>query len=394
MAAATRVLIRWPSRIFARWLLAVPVALLVTFSAAAQNAPSGPEPLASQAASARESGDIPRAIDFYNQALRIQPAWADGWWYLGQMHYSANDYAQATDAFTHYLELMPNAAPATALRGLCEFALGRYDDSLRDVQRALTLGAADDSRNAQILHYHETLLLTRLGRFEEALNAARYFAQQNLSGPDLFVALGLAALRIPQLPTAIDDAQREQCSRAGHAVFLLQSGDTQAANDALKQFVARYPSTAHLHYTWGYLLYPTDQDAAVAEFRRELAVDPQDAIARAMLAWALLMEHDATAALPEAKKAAAENSDLNLAQLALGRAMLETGDVKGSIPVLESALASDPQNLETHLALARAYSESGREADARRERLACLQMTAGKTSEAPAMGQQEGHPAP
>ena len=388
MLAASRILF-----LRLRRILPALTTLVLAAGAAAQNGPTPPDPLATEAAAARQNGDIPRAIDLYTQAVKKNPAWPDGWWYLGQMHYAANDYAQAVDAFTHYLGLVPNAGPATALRGLCEFELGSWDDSLRDLQRAVALGAADDVRNAQILRYHEVLLLTRAGRFEEALTAAQYFAKQNLSSPDLFVALGLAALRTPQLPASLDDAQRERCAAAGHAVFLLQSGDMEAASSALQQFFARYPATPNLHYTWGYLLYPTDQDAAMAEFSRELAVDPQNAVAHTMLAWSLLMENDAAAALPEAKKAAAETPNLPLAQLALGRALLQTGDVQGALPVLESAITADPNSLEAHLALARAYSEAGRAEQARKERLTCLEMTAATAKQTPAMGQQEAPPA-
>lgn len=345
--------------------------------------------LAAQAAAARAGGDTARAVSLYSQALQINPSWSEGWWYLGQMHYAANDYAEAVDAFTRFLSIEPNAAPATALRGLCEFELGEFDPSLKDVQRALALGAADDTRNAQILHYHEALLLTRLGRFEEALGSFAYFAKQNIASDDIFVAAGLAMLRLPLLPADVSASQRDEAAAAGHAAFLLISGDTQGAADAFHQFFARYPDAAGVHYAYGYLLYPTDQDAAIAEFQREIAADPASPIAHTMLAWALLMENEPAAALPEARKGAAAAPTLSLAQLSLGRALLETGDVKSATPLLESALALDPQNLEIHLALARAYSEAGREDDARRERLTCLRITGSSAKPAPAMGQQE-----
>lgn len=348
--------------------------------------------LADQAKSARESGNLPQAIVLYAQALQLNPSWPDGWWYLGQMHYAANDYAQAVDAFTHYLSLVPNAAPATALRGLCEFELGDYAASLRDVQQALTLGAADDSRNTQILRYHEALLLTRLGRFEEALQSFTWFAQHNLSHQEMLIAIGLAALRIPHLPAEVDPAQRDECAIAGNAVYRFLSGDAPGTTQAMQDFFARYPTAANLHYTWGYLLYSTDPDAAVEQFRRAVAIDPNASVAHTMLAWALLMDNDAQAALPEARKAAAQAPSLPLAQLSLGRALLETGDVQAATPVLESALALDPNNLEVHIALARAYSEAGREDDARTQRLLCLQMTDRTAKPAPAMGQQQEAP--
>jgi len=355
-----------------------------------QSSPPSPafDQLSTDANAARQSGDSARAIDLYSQALRLNPSWADGWWYLGQLRYGTDDYAQATDAFTHYLNLVPDAAPATALRGLCEFELGQFQPSLRDIQHALSLGAADDSRNTQILRYHEGLLLTKLGRFEEALTAYGYFARQQVSNDDLIAAIGLATLRIPQFPKDADPAQRDMIALAGNATFLLLSGDKPAADQAFQTFFQRYPAAANVHYTLGYLVYPTDPDAAIAEFQREIAVDPANAVDHTMLAWALLMNQSPAEALPEAKKAAEQAHTLPLAQLSLGRALLETGDTKSATALLENALALDPQSLEIHIALARAYSESGREDDARRERLTCLQLTQKSSKTAPAMGQQ------
>ena len=380
--------------IFAALALTASVAATSASQQLPQPSQSAFDQLKADADAARQAGDLPRASGLYAQALQINPSWPDGWWYLGQLRYSADAYTQAEDAFTHYLNLVPDAAPATALRGLCEFELGQYEPSLRDVERALSLGAADDSRNTQILRYHQGLLLTKLGRFEEALTAYGYFARQHISNDELIAAVGLAALRIPQFPKDADPSEHDRIALAGNATLLLLAGDQPGAAQAFQTFFQRYSTAANVHYTWGYLLYPTDQDAAVAEFRRELTVNPANAVDHTMLAWALLMETSPAEALPEAKKAAEEAPTLPMAQLSLGRALLETGDVKSATTTLESALPLDPQNLEIHIALARAYSESGREDDARRERIACLQLTQQSSKPAPAMGQQGATPAP
>jgi tetratricopeptide (TPR) repeat protein len=381
---------RNPGRLAVLWIAMA--ALPLGNGLCGQN-PPGFDQLATQAASARASGNLSQAADLYTQALQLHPSWPDGWWYLGQIHYSANDYAQATGDFTHYLALMPNAAPAMALRGLCEFELGQFEPSLNDVQQALAHGAADDTRNAQILRYHEALMLTRLSRFEQALTAYGWFAKQHLSSDDVYVAIGLAALRLAMMPGDADSTQRAMAAQAGNAAYLLLSGDPSGAAQAFQDFFARYPAATNVHYSYGYLLYPTDQDAAIIEFQREVAIDPGNSVTHTMLAWALLIDNQPSQALPEAKKAAAASPALPLAQLSLGRALLETGDIKAAAPVLESALALDPKNLEAHLALARVYSELGREDDARHERQLCLQMTEQSTKPAPAMGQQEEPPA-
>ena len=131
--------------------------------AGAQTVASRQNVLIAEAAEARAQNDIPRAIELYSRAVQADPSLPDAWWFLGSLQYSTGAYAPARDALSHYLQLTPNAAPAFALRGLCSFELGEYPQSLSDIQRGISLGAANQSRNEQILRYHEGLLMTRLG---------------------------------------------------------------------------------------------------------------------------------------------------------------------------------------------------------------------------------------
>src|SRR6266496_3117806 len=153
------------------------------------------------------------------QALRLNSHWSDGWWFLGSLQYGSGAYDDARDALSHYLDLTPNAAPALAMRGLCEFETGNYLEALKDIQVALALGAANQPRNEKILRYHEALLLTRTGRFEDALRSYAFFAHDEDSNPELLLALGLAGLRIPLLPKDVKAAQQELYISAGKATF-------------------------------------------------------------------------------------------------------------------------------------------------------------------------------
>src|SRR5579859_2341390 len=185
----------------------------------AQANPASFSDLAAKAASARDVNDIPGAIELYRQALKLNSQWADGWWFLGSLHYGSGEYTAARDALSHYLELTPTAAPALAMRGLCEFEIGDYLPSLKDIQRALSLGAANQPRNEKILRYHEALLLTRTGRFEDALRSYAFFTHDEDSNPELLLALGLAGLRNPLLPRDVKADQQELYISAGKAAF-------------------------------------------------------------------------------------------------------------------------------------------------------------------------------
>ena len=355
-------------------LLGVLLLLLSPF-AAAQNHPESFEALVSKATNARERGDIPGALTLYQEAVQMNPNWPDGWWYLGSLQYGANNYSPAIDALSHYIALTPKGGPAYALRGLCEFEEGQYPESLQDIQRAIALGAANEPRNAGIIVYHEALLLTRLGRYEEAIAKYDVLIKHGTTSQNVIEGLGLAGLRMPILPSDIDPLQQQLVSQVGQAAVSVMSGDLTGGHREFEGVFSQFPAKPYLHYFYGYLLSVIDPDAAIAQFQDELKISPSSAIAHSMLAWDMGVQGDYAAALPCAKMSVAEDPSLPMAQLVMGRDLVETGDWKGSLPYLDAVIKADPQNLEAHLALVKAYSNLGRKDDARRERLLCLALS-------------------
>jgi len=363
--------------------LALVAAYLLLFcfskSAWAQANPASFSDVVARATAARDVNDVPQAIELYRQALKLNSQWADGWWFIGSLEYGTGAYSEAERSLSHYLELTPNAAPALAIRGLCEFESGEYPKSLGDLERALALGAANQSRNEKILRYHEALLLTRLGRFEDALRSYAFFSQEE-PNPELLVAVGLAGLRTPLLPKELKTDQQDLYAAAGKAALDLMKRDKEAARPEFQKIFDRTPAVPNAHYLYGYLLYASDPEEAEVELKKELEINPKNAAAEVMLAWIPLMRNDGSDALPHAQKAVEEDPSLASAQLVLGRALTETGDAKDGIGHLEKTAQLQPDNLEVHLALAKAYSKSGRKEDARRERLLCLEMTKNDTA--------------
>jgi tetratricopeptide (TPR) repeat protein len=331
--------------------------------------------LMANASSARVQGDIPRAIELYQQVVQMDPKWPDGWWYIGSMQYGASNYAPAVIALTHYIELTPTAGPAFALRGLCEFEQGDYPKSLQDLQRGIALGAANQPRNAGIILFHEAILLTKLGSFEQALGKYAQMAAHGDVNHDVLTAIGLAGLRLPMFPSDVEPSQAEMLSSVGQAAALVMGHDLPAADQAFQSLFDRYPTVANLHYLYGYLLFSVDSAKAIDQFNKELAVSPDNAITHSMLAWAYGSRRDYNASLADAQLAVQEEPTLLIAQLVLGRALVETGDRKNGVDHLLVVLTADPNNLDAHLALAKAYSELGQKEDARRERLLCLALT-------------------
>ena len=353
-------------------LLTSALLLLLSSLAIAQDQPPTFDEVTASASAARAHGDIARAIALYQQAVQLNPQWPDGWWYLGSLQYGTNAYGPAVEALSHYIQLTPHAGPALALRGLCEFEEGNYSESLQDLQQGIAFGAANQPKNAGILLYHEALLLTRAGRFEEALGQYTLMVKHGSLNDDVLNGIGLAGLRMPIFPQNIDPTQAELLSMVGRAASDVMTGNLSGAQQAFLAVFQRFPETPNLHYLYGYLLFTVDPDQAIAQFQLELTVSPTSAVTHAMLAWAYGLRSDYSSSLPDAQKAVDEDPSLTMAQLVLGRAMVELGDVTSGLPHLQAVLASEPQNLEAHLALAKAYSKLGRADDARRERLQCL----------------------
>ena len=341
----------------------------------AQSALDDAGDLRARAAAARSRGDTDQAIALYTRATSADPQWLEGWWFLGNLQYGADQYAAARASLDRYIALAPNAPAALALRGLSEFETAAYDESLQDIQRALALGAANQPRNGQILLYHEALLLTRLGHFEEAIAKYTLFVGRGIVNNDVAVGLGLSGLRMPLLPRDIPPADAPLVSMTGQAAIKILTGETSAGRGAIQAVLQSFPERPFVHYFGGYLLLKTNPGEAVEEFKLELAVSPHSALAHSMLAWAAEFRGDYAEALPEAEAAVQDDPSLLMSQLVLGRALVETEDISGAIAHLNQVAQADPGNLEAHLSLAKAYSKLGRKEDARRERLASLELS-------------------
>ena len=115
-------------------------------------------------------------------------------------------------------------------------------------------------------------MLTRAGNFERALQEYAPLARGKVPNPELLVGIGLAGLRTPLLPSELRPDKKDLFSVAGNAAFLYMSGDETAAQVEFQNLFERFPTATGSHYLYGELLFTTDPDHAVDEFRRELEI--------------------------------------------------------------------------------------------------------------------------
>ena len=327
------------------------------------------EAIAERAATARETGRLDEALRLYRQALALRNGdWDEGQWYVATILYELDRHAEARDAFAELLQRQPGHAGARGLKGLCEFALGRYDKALIDLVEADKAGVSQSPGIAAVVHYHAAILLTRFGDFEVGYKLLARLATEAATTPQLVEAFGLNVLRMPVLPAEIPADVRQRVTLAGRAGYAMATRNVAAAATALDELVSRYPTTPHVHYARGVFRLTEDPDRALDDFRRELEISPSHVPARLQITFELLKRGDAAAARRIAEEAATLAPEYFAARLAFGQTLLETDDVDRAIAELERAATLEPSSPQTHFMLARAYTRAGRTADAERAR--------------------------
>src|SRR5215510_6406996 len=184
--------------------------------------------LSKRAGEAREADRLDEAVALYSQALKIQPSWTEGWWYLSTILYERDRYAEARDAFRTLLSILPQKgpdanliAPSMAMLGLCEFQTREYDRAIVDLERARLLGLSGQQQLISVVRYHAGILLTRFEQFELGFDALREFAREGNESPSVIEAFGLNVLRMPFLPSELPPDKRELVMMAGRAAYYM-----------------------------------------------------------------------------------------------------------------------------------------------------------------------------
>jgi len=336
--------------------------------AAAQQAALSFDEVARRAQEARDKDQLDEAIRWYREGARQRPSWDEGLWYLATLLYEKDRFADARDAFRRFLVLKPETGPAWALRGMCEFRLKDYEGALRSLEKGTDLGYGTNTAVQRAAWFHLAMLLVRAGHFELAVRPLTWLARSEPESDRLVEVAGLMLLRMAKLPDEIGPDSRELVMLAGRAAYSHLSRDGEHAGPRFKELIDRFPTTPNVHYANGIFLASSDSNAALAEFRKELQIQPESVFARLDLAFELIRRGDFQEAVSPAEEAVKLAPGLFAAHNALGRALTETGDLARAIAELELAARLAPESPEMHFALARAYTKAGRKEDAAKAR--------------------------
>jgi tetratricopeptide (TPR) repeat protein len=330
------------------------------------------ERLAQQAGEAQRQGREKEALALYEQALALNPRWADGWRNSGMLFADRKEYSRAESAFTKLVGLEPRSGSGWALLGLADYELGRFDESFRHLERGRALGIG----NVDLEHlatFDAALIMIQRGEFEIAETLLKEEARSGVDDPDLVTAFGLAALRESAQPDSPED--KVLAERVGGIELDAARNKTDQAIAAYEALLAEYPKTLRLHYAYGnFLINLAHYDRALEEMQKELALNPHHVMALLQMAMTYIKLGQPEKAVPFAAKAVELAPKLFAAHYALGWALYKQGKNAPAIPELERAAKLAPDSPQAHYSLSSAYLKANRREDARRERQAFAQL--------------------
>ena len=92
--------------------------------------------------------DHVRAIEDFNEAIRLRPRFLNAYFQRGDAHFAAGDYDRAIEDFTEVVMLDPTDSIAFRYRGDVHLARGDADSAVRDYDEALRLDPEDADASA------------------------------------------------------------------------------------------------------------------------------------------------------------------------------------------------------------------------------------------------------
>jgi tetratricopeptide (TPR) repeat protein len=330
--------------------------------------------IAKQAEDARTAGRLDEAAARYLEALALKPGWVEGHWSLATLLYDLDRFADARVHFRKVVAARPRDGVALALQSLCDVRLGDYDAAFAGLQQARALGVPNE-QVASVAVFHLALLLNRAGSHDVAFEILRAFAAEENDSPSVIEALGLAVLRRRWMPDEVPAEKKDMVRLAGRGGYHMARGRRTAVGRlALEELVSRFPAEPNVHYAFGSYIAPEEPEAGLAEYRKELARDPEHLPALVQVAAVELKRGNVAESLPAAESAARVAPDVPAAHLVLGRALFESGETGRAVAALERAAALAPESAEVQFALARAYQRAGRAEEAEKARQEFLKL--------------------
>jgi tetratricopeptide (TPR) repeat protein len=235
----------------------------------------------------------------------------------------------------------------------------------------LTPGSIEKVEASQVLG----LSLYLSGRVADALP---YLERTRLAVPDnteLAYVLGMAYIQTRQVEKARQAWARtfgvnpsSAAARLLTAQMMIRAQLDDLADAELRLALKQDPNLPHVHFLLGQTaLFRGKLDESVALLKRELEINPADAMALLRLGDAYVRQAKWDDAIGALQRSAWINPDFSGPYILLGRAYVKKGEMGTAEGMLRRAVELDPNNKSAHYLLAQVLQQTGRAQEAQRE---------------------------
>lgn len=310
-----------------------------------------------------DRGEVSSAIAHYNEALRIDPNFADAHNALGVALLGQNKVNEASGHFEQALRIKPSFREAQSNMGIVLARQGRPGEAISYFTRALESRPGDEQLHENIgLAYAEMGHMgDAIAHFSEAIKIKPDFAEPHVQLGNIFLQRGEADRALAHYREAIRIKPGSADAHTNLGICLMNKGLVQEAAAECREALRLNSAMPEAHYCLGNILVQTGrEDESIDQYEQALRLRPAYAEAHNNLATVLInkmQDKEALVHLTEAIRIKPDYADA-LSNLAI--ALINTGHEKEAIQHLRRVLVLQPDNKRAKEALQVAQARQSR----------------------------------
>ncbi len=311
------------------------------------------------------------AIPVYRKIISLDPKNLDAHGNLGVLLYFQNNYTDSIPQMRAALQLKPDLWKIRALLGIAEKRIGDADAAQADLRAAFP--KLEDIKIKKQTGLELVELDSSSGRFASALSVVEDLEKRLPTDPQvIFVAYEISSQMMDQsilnMALAAPDSAEMHVMMAG---TLARQGNRTAAIAQYREAIRLNPNLPGAHYELAEQLRTSTNPAlnaqAEGEFKAALRVNQYDEKAWVRLGEIVAAHGDYKQAQEDYRKALALQPNDSDAKTNLAIALISTNQSSKAIPLLQSAVKDDPTNSVAHYRLSLLYRREGRIQDSQHE---------------------------
>jgi tetratricopeptide (TPR) repeat protein len=333
------------------------------------------EELRKQAELARDGGMPSEALRLYQQLVDLQPAWSEGWWYVGSINYHLKQYAPAAEAYEQFVKCEPDNGKGWGMLGVCEALLKKTALALSHLEKAVATNLGGDPAVIRLVRFHYAVMLTRIKEFQYAFFFLYALVLENQTSDEVLDAMGMTILHRSNALDSLPLAERNMIREYGRVLYLSSVGKIEEAEQMASKLESHYRGNPGVAFAHGLILQlQLKYELAQKYFQQELEINPFDIDVYLQLSSGALSSGSTETGLQYARQACEIAPGNGMALYYLGRFQMRLNEWGQAQKSLEKAAQLAPQAFEVPYALAQVYlqlnqAEAAKRAQAQYERL-------------------------